>query len=220
MAITLLAALFTLSLAETAAAAGRGNAPWVGESLSGKACAWSDPGNFGPFDYNIDKDKLPVVENHHFTREVEQLQKGSTAPYPIGDVSYTLVKFPNHPRALYSVIRFSLSTAPKANWEKRFPPAECYLQRAINYSPTDSTPYMLYGLYMHRLGNLEESLAMYKRAEKLAPNDINLAYNMGLLLYDAELYDESYQYAKKAYDGGMNPPGLKRKLDEKGYWKQ
>lgn len=223
MKTTIGRSLTTLCIASILAAPlshaiGRGQAPWVGTAATGAPCKGANPGKFGPFDYLLDKDRLAVVENHHFTPQVEQLKRGVTTVHAIGDINYTLVKFPNHHRALYSTINWSLSPTPKSAREKTYPPAECYLQRAMQYSPSDYVPVMLYGLYLHRLGHLEESITFYRRAEKMAPNDINLQYNLGLVLYDAGEYEESARYAKKAYDGGMNPPGLKRKLEEKGYW--
>lgn len=192
-------------------------APWVGETLDGRACSGGDPGNFGPYDYRIDKDKLPVVERRHFTPEVEQLIRGVTTRNPIGEVSYTLVRFPNHHRALYAAVRFSLGESSFEN--DRGYAAECFLQRAIRFTPNDSVPYMLYGLYLHRLGQLEQSLQMYQSAEELAPNDPSLLYNLGLIHFDNGNFAESYRYAEAAYARGIEFPALRRKLEDAGHWK-
>lgn len=192
-------------------------APWVGESLDGNPCSGGSAGNFGPFDYLSDKDKLPVVENRHFTPRVEQLQGGETTQHAIGDVSYTLVKFPNHHRALYSAVRFSLEDM--GGGERRSYPAECFLQRAIYFSPRDAVPHMLYGLYLHRLGQLEQSLNRYQTAEELAPMDGNLLYNIGLVHFEIGNYAQAQEYAAKAYSRGITLPGLRRKLQQAGHWK-
>lgn len=184
--------------------------------MDGIACTGGDPRGYGPFDYRVDKDKLPVVENRHFTSEVEQLKRGNTTLNPMADASYTLVRFPNHHRALYSAVRFSLGESSFNSLNVY--PAECFLQRAIEFAPNDSVPYMLYGLYLHRLGQLDQSLEMYQRAEELAPHDANLLYNMGLVHFDRGNFDESYRYAKTAYSLGIELPGLRRKLEEAGYW--
>jgi len=193
------------------------SAPWVGEALNGIACTGSKTRTFGPYDYATNKDKLPVVENRHFTPQVEQLARGETTGNAMGDVNYTLTMFPNHHRALYSAVRYSLGEGP--NSSKRDYYAECYLQRAINFSPSDPVPHMLYGLYLHRLGNLEQSLEHYRTAESIAPTDPNLLYNYGLALFDAGEYKASYEHARKAYDYGIQFPALKRKLQEIGHWK-
>ena len=191
-------------------------APWIGISFTGITCEGGSAGNFGPYDYMIDKEKLPVVERRHFTPQVEQLVKGESTLDPMRDVNYTLVRFPNHHRALYSAVRFSLGEAPSSKGDYF---AECYLQRAINFSPSDPVPQMLFGLYLHRLGKLDQSLKHYRVAEKLAPNDANLLYNIGLVLFDSGKFSEAYEYAKRAYDSGMDFPALKRKLQKAGYWK-
>jgi len=80
-------------------------------------------------------------------------------------------------------------------------------------------PYMLYGLYLHRLGKLEQSLEKYQTAERLAPNDANLLYNIGLVHFDRKNYSESHRYAVRAYSHGIGLPGLKRKLQQAGHWK-
>lgn len=192
-------------------------APWVGETLKGRACTGGNAGNFGPFDYVTRKDKLPVVENRHFTPQVEQLARGESTTEAMGDVNYTLTKFPNHHRALYSAVRYSLGEVPASSKGDYY--AECYLQRAIHFSPSDPVPRMLYGLYLHRLGKLEQSLEHYRAAEQMAPHDPNLLYNYGLALFDAGNYEDSYQYARKAYEYGMEFPALKRKLQQAGHWK-
>lgn len=191
-------------------------APWVGDTLDGRACTGDSAGNFGPFDYLTDKAQLPVVENRHFTPQVEQLKGGETTKHAMGDVSYTLTKFPNHHRALYSAVRFSLGEM--GGGSRRNYPAECFLQRANYFNPKDPVPYMLYGLYLHQLGQLELSMEKYQAAEKLAPDDANLLYNMGLVNFDSGNYEQSQEYAIKAYRHGMELPGLRRKLREAGHW--
>ena len=191
-------------------------APWVGTTLDGRQCQARGNDQAIKFDYITDKSSLQVVERFHFTPEVEQLIRGNTTASPIKDIDYTLIKYPNHPRALYSAVRFSLSNAPQ-QLIKQYP-AECYLQRAMQFSRGDPVPPMLFGLYLHRLGKLDQSLSQYRIAEKLAPNDPNLMYNLGLLLYDQEKYEESYRYAKRAYDLGLTFPALKKKLQDAGYW--
>lgn len=191
-------------------------APWVGESLDGRTCTGASAGNFGPFDYLTNKTQLPVVENRHFTPRVEQLKGGETTKNAMGDVNYTLTKFPNHHRALYSAVRFSLGEM--GGGSRRTYPAECFLQRANFFSPKDPVPYMLYGLYLHLMGQLPQSLEKYQTAERLAPDDPNLLYNIGLVNFDSGNYAESLRYAIKAYNHGMALPGLKRKLQKVGYW--
>lgn len=62
---------------------------------------------FGTYDYRTEKGNLPVVELHHFTKEVENLVSGN--PHHPGstfggDIDYTLRVFPDHPRALMAIV--------------------------------------------------------------------------------------------------------------------
>lgn len=210
------ATVLSVLLAVAAGDALAQRAPWVGVTLDGRACTGGDPGNFGPYDYRVDKDRLPVVENRHFTPEVEQLIRGVTTRHPMSEVSYTLTRFPNHHRALYSAVRFSLGESSYDQLDRYA--AECFLQRAIRFTANDPVPHLLYGLYLHRLGHLEQSLEKYQAAEALTPYDPNLQYNMGLVHFDLGNYDEARRYAKDAHSGGMILPGLQRKLEEAGHW--
>ena len=191
-------------------------APWVGVTLDGRTCTGGDPRNYGPFDYITDREMLFRVDDNHFSPQVEQLLAGDTTRHPMGDVNYTLVRFPNHHRALYTAIRFSLGESSFDGLD-RFP-AECFLQRANNFSPNDPVPFMLYGLYLHRLGELDEALEKYQKAEELTPGDANLLYNLGLIHFDLGNFTQAKQYAEKAYSLGIELPGLRRKLQEEGYW--
>lgn len=192
-------------------------APWVGETLDGRRCTGGDSRGYGPFDYTIHQGELLArVDNNHFSSQVEQLIRGDTTRHPMGDVNYTLVRFPNHHRALYTAVRFSLGESSHGSLDSY--PAECYLQRAIRFSPDDSVPHMLYGLYLHRLGQLDESLEKYEAAKALAPQDANLLYNMGLVYFEIGDYEKSHQHAVEAYTRGIELPGLRRRLQEAGHW--
>ena len=191
-----------------------GKAPWVGVSFKGIACKGQDTRNFGPFDYNTSKNRLPVVENAHFTPEVESLTRGITGTV-MDEVDYTIVKFPNHHRALNSAIRFKLSGRRDDHLRS---PMECYLQRAINFRPNDATTHMLFGMFLQRTDRNELALEEYRRAEKLAPANPNIQYNLALLLVDMEMYEEANQKAVNSYGKGFPLPGLKNKLISAGYW--
>lgn len=214
MAATL---LLGFSVVAGNATAQRPQVLWLGETLDGRSCTGAARAPYGPFNYlTATQVELWRVENRHFTSQVEQLIRGDTTSHPMGDVVYTLNVFPNHHRALHTAIRFSLGESRHGSLERY--PAECYLQRAINFSPNDSVPHMLYGLYLHRLGQLEQSLEKYQAAEAIAPNDASLLYNMGLLHFDRANYQQSHEYAVKAYNYGIEFPALRRRLQEAGHW--
>ncbi|SFF95077.1 tetratricopeptide repeat protein [Neptunomonas qingdaonensis] len=196
------------------------SAPWVGYTLSGAPCKGKDT-TFGPFDYRY-RDRVPeaisMVEGAHFNAKVENLKEGAKHKYNLyGDIDYTLRAFPNHARALYTVIRFRTLDGPYNKKQLLLQP-ECYLNRAIGFTPNDPTIYSLYGIYLHKLDKYDEALEKYLHAEELAPNDIQTKYNIGLLLCDMKKYNEAKKYAIDVYNKNYPFKGLKNRLISAGFW--
>ncbi len=193
-------------------------APWVGETLEGEKCVGKSIG-FGPYDY-LRRAQLPaeldVVESAHFTPEVEGLEHGNTAP-AINDIAYTIMAWPNHHRALHSAMKYRMQFR---QWPEKaqVPPVECQLQRAMQFSPADPIPYMMYGLLLHKWEQYEKALFAYRVANKLRPDDILTLYNMALTLVELQQYDEAVATANRVYAAGMPLPGLKNKLIAAGQW--
>jgi tetratricopeptide (TPR) repeat protein len=204
------------------------SAPWVGADLKGLTCSGEGQG-FGPYDYTSTADKniksvkdnpLNLVERAHFTPEVENLIKGNTGTLE-GDLSYTLRAWPNHHRALLSIINYQLNIQKKLMPGKLSTPPECYLQRAINFSPEDAASYSLYGYYLRKIGHLEEAVKYYEKSLTLAPENAKFAYSFSLLLIDLKRYEDAVKYAKIAYrQGRVAPKGLKQKLFKLGVWNE
>lgn len=200
-------------------------APWIGLDLKGKGCIYL-PQGVGPFDYTtLTKEdsapghRLGIVENAHFTAEVENLISGKTSgANPSGDLHYTLNAWPNHHRALLSVIRFQLNINNNLTPHKLSTPPECYLQRAINFSPADAITYSLYGYYLHKIGQQEKAAIYYKKALTLDPDNTKFAYSFSLVLIDLKRYKDAVKYAKIAYQNPKTPTGLKQKLEKSGFW--
>ena len=204
--------------AATTTGKNHGYAPWVGDTFRKTACTGKRQG-FGPYDYALRSQhayELNIVEVRHFTTNIETLSSGNTSKDPYSDIDYTLRAWPNHHRALNSAIQAQLRNKTLQSTEKT--PAECYLQRAINFSPTDGITQMLYGLLLHRTGHLEAAYNAYHTAERLNPGNLQVKYNTALLLLDLNRYEEARNYALEVYASDFPLPGLKRKLKEKGYW--
>lgn len=194
----------------------QGQAPWVGETFDGVACNGKGQG-VGPHDYirrgNL-MQQLKLVENFHFTPEVEQLVRGKSGRLE-GDLDYTLRAWPNHHRALNAMIRYQLDMSRSellALRNQDIPPVECYLQRAVNFSPGDDMAFMLYGLFSHRKGRQEEAHDAYRKAVELAPGNLQAKYNFALLLLDMGQISEAEKFAEEIYSTGFPLQGLKRKL--------
>ncbi len=194
--------------------------PWIGTTLEGKKCAGILV-SFGPYDYlqrDSLKSELQVVEENHFSAEIERLEGGQTTT-AIGDIHYTLSTWPNHHRALNSALRYRLQSLGAWPEDSKVPPVECYLQRAINFSPNDPKPYIMYGLLMHKAGQYDTALKAYQTAIRLLPNDIITQYNMGLTLVELKKFQEAQAVGETVYAAGFPLPGLKKKLIAAGHWK-
>lgn len=188
---------------------------------------------FGPFDYRDPavregpSNPLHLVESAHFTREIESLIRGKSS-YLWSDLDYTLRAFPNHHRALYAFVRYEIREREKAKVKGEtyrspssddFPKtAECYLDRAVRWQPNDSDVRLIYGIYLQKMGKMNEALEQYKISERIQPKSADLNYNMGLLYFDMRQYALAKEYAKRAYQLGYPLPGLRKKLASVGQW--
>ena len=176
--------------------------------------------HYGPFDYNNPvhrRDKLPIVEKFHFNSKVENLIDGINGPVWT-DLNYTLRTFPNHHRALYAMAMWQLKHPRGPNHPPRYLTIDCYFDRALRFTPRDGNIWMIYGIFLHRKGLLEEAMEKYKKAEELLSQNATLHYNLGLLLLDMEKTDEARTHAKKAYALGYPLPGLRDKLKQRNAW--
>ena len=172
---------------------------------------------FGPFDYRkTTSDLKELVEGAHFTPDVESLKRGATGAVG-GDLDYTLRAFPNHPRALASMMALQLRSGKErpvgARWSML-----CYFDRAIRLAPDDGRVRTTLGVYLMRLGKTEEAIDQFNNAASLGEDGVNLHYNAGLAYFDIGDYTNSLEHAKKAYALGFTLPGLKNKLEKIGKW--
>ncbi|MGD2081966.1 MAG: tetratricopeptide repeat protein [Chromatiales bacterium] len=191
---------------------------WVGKKFSGHPCK-GRPQGYGPFDYTTPhgREHLAVVERTHFTKGIRTLRSTHGASF-IDNIDYTLRAFPNHHKALQTLIALD---ADKKKWGSReratFPPVECYFQRAIGFRSKDPTVRALFGIYLHKKGRLEEAVRQYQAAAEISPRNPEIHYNLGLALVGLKRYSEALSHAEEAYEGGYPLPGLKNKLERAGY---
>jgi Tfp pilus assembly protein PilF len=174
---------------------------------------------YGPFDYRTaTAQQRATVENFHFTRDVETLKRGASSVRVGADLSYTLRAFPNHPRALLAMTRLGQkekTPRPKgADYT-----VECYFDRAIRFAADDPSVRMLYGTFLLRNGKREAAIEQLKTAEHHAGANANVYYNLGLAYFDLKDYGKARDYAKRAYELGFTLPGLKKKLQSVGQWR-
>ncbi|WP_394788759.1 ABC transporter permease [Rhodoferax sp.] len=173
---------------------------------------------FGPFDYRTERSNLNIVEMAHFTPEVEALIKGN-AGYLGGDLDYTLRAFPNHHRALMSVMRYGEKSKSAIPRDLRYS-VECYFDRAIRFRPDDAISRMIYAMYLNKHGRNPEALRQLDIAAEGAEGKENAFthYNLGLNYLDMKEYSKALNQAHKAYALGFIQPALKDKLKEAGKW--
>ena len=110
---------------------------------------------YGPYDYRTDKDKLPLVENAHFTPGVEQFFERKTG-YFGADIGYTLYRFPNHHRALDAMVRLSKRERTDKPRGATFS-TECYFERALRFRKDDVVARMLYAEYLVQGGRADDA---------------------------------------------------------------
>lgn len=199
-------------------------APWVGVSFSGGSC---DGGHqaYGPYDYTNAKHRalnLPIVEEYHFTKDVQMLVKGNTG-YLRDDLDYTLKAFPNHHKALNSIINYQLIykyDIEKKRKDALNSPVECYLQRALRFSPNDIVSYMLYASYLKKTRHIPEAEAAYKKALGIAPDELAVKHSYGLFLFELKKYPEALEMAKAIYAKKYPKQKLKELLVKSGHWQK
>ncbi|MEO5933416.1 MAG: tetratricopeptide repeat protein [Duganella sp.] len=164
-----------------------------------------------------DREGLGVVEQFHFTPDVEGLVKGTSGPLG-GDIGYTLEHFPNHHRALGAMTRLALRDKNRKPNGASYT-IDCYFERAIQFRPKDAKVRSLFGSYLLALGQADAALDQLEQAAALKPDNPTAHYNLGLIYLKKKDYDKARASADKAYGMGFPLPGLKNKLVAAGQWR-
>lgn len=169
--------------------------------------------SLGPWDYTNPETHqyLPRVEGSYFPQHVENLSGDPTQ----GAISAakTLRVYPNHHRALYTVMRY-YRDYPNDKHDNKIYTMECLFKRANFFSPSDPMVYMLNGMYYHWNSDFVGSKMKYLQAYELAPENPQINYNLGLMYYDQGDYENAAKHAEIAYDGGYPLQGLRKKLNK------
>lgn len=178
---------------------------------------------FGPFDYRTaTSEQKQLVEGAHFNRDVENLkgffnEMRQTRSPPGGDIDYTLRAFPNHPRALFAMMRLQEKEGkPKPKGARWTVP--CYFERAIRFRPDDGSVRLVFGMYLMKLGDKNAAVREFEFAKKALGDDPNASYNLGLAYFEVGKYDLALAEAKRAKEQGFPLDGLEKKLRRAGKW--
>ena len=174
--------------------------------------------SYGPYDYRKDKDKLPIVDNHHFLPQVEALTRGVSGPIG-GELDYVLHAFPNHHRALIALLkwgeRLKTTKPPGARYD-----IECYFVRALRFAPDDTVPRMLFARYLHSLKRTDEAVSMLERTAEIAGDNGFTHYNIGLFYMEIGQSDRALAQAHRAATLGFERPELRGQLERAGKWQE
>ena len=174
-------------------------------------------GQYGPYDYRTDVDKLPIVLGAHFTPEVEALVRGRTSVWPGNDIDYTLRAIPNNHRALLAMMRLGEKEKTPQPRGAHFA-VECYFQRAIAFRSDDAIVRMIYSTYLNSKARIPDATAQLGAAVALAKDNGFTHYNIGLHFFDLKNYDKALVQAHKAMALGFLQTGLQDQLEQVGKW--
>lgn len=177
---------------------------------------------FGPFDYMdrfSHKGALDIVEDYHFTSDMENLvEEGKSGNWLGGSLDYTLRAWPNHHRALVSLTKLSIREKSTHIAGLKWP-VECYFDRAIRMNEKDTQVRSIYSAFLSHRGRNKEALEQLEVAANLEPDNVTVLYNLGLLYFKQKNYEKASHYAEKAYALDYPLPGLRNKLIQAGKWR-
>jgi tetratricopeptide (TPR) repeat protein len=164
--------------------------------------------------------RIRGIEGNHLNPDVEGLVRGQSTANAGGDLRFILTIIPNHHRALHAMMRLGLREKKERLPEAGPYSVRCWLHRATVYNPNDGGAWLVYGIYIARLGQPREALIMLERADALLPDDINVNYNLGLVYVDLKDFARARERAKRAYAAGYPLPGLRQRLIQAGEWSE
>jgi tetratricopeptide (TPR) repeat protein len=199
---------------------------WTGSDLGGIVCDGAGQG-FGPWDYyEVDEPTDPMYYDGRWWEAAKVhaapgFQALNDDPFDQGaynraasEFDYLLRAYPNHPQILQGVIQLELKRLDSGRRLIKFEtPPECYLQRAQMFRPTQAHIPQLMGIYLQKLGKIEQAIDAYKSALHLNPQAAEIQYNLGLALFDAGDHRLAAACARDAYSLGYPLRGLQNKLE-------
>ncbi len=170
-----------------------------------------------PMDYRTDRKLLAVVEGGHFQQNVEDLIHPMFNSFG-ADLDYTLHAYPNHHRALLTLIRLGERERTDQPKDSRYT-IDCYLRRAIRWRSDDLIARMIYAQYLIKKDRLQDARAQLTYVGTQAGDNPFTHFNMGLIYFDMKAYDQALEQAHLAASLGMEKETLKNKLIEVGQWR-
>ena len=172
-----------------------------------------------PWDYRKVKQFYALVENAHFTPQVESLTRGQSGHLPAPDIDYTLGKFPNHPRALLAATR--LSERDQLNARNRLPrPVECYYEMALRFAPDDAVVRLLYARFLAARARKPEAITQVEEALRQSDGNPLTERNAGLVYIEMKEFQRARELAYVLQRSYPNEDVLRKALVGANEWRE
>jgi len=194
------------------------SSPAVAETIGSSCGTLSSVGQYGPYDFRTDRDKVQIVLINHFTPAVEALLPTKLGP-PGGDIDYTLRALPNYHRALIAMMRLGIkekTPQPKGSTHS----IDCWFERAIIFRPDDAVVRMIYSTYLNSMGRIQDANTQLEFATVYAKDSAFTHYNIGLHYLDLKNYEKALVGAHKAMALGWTQTELRDRLRSVGKWNE
>ena len=198
----------------------------IGQDAGDGCGAVVDNGN--TYDYRPDKfmpngtfrsreQMLKLVEDAHFTPAVETLRRGQSGFRPAPDIVFTLIKIPNHHRALMAMAALGEKEKTSKPFESTYT-IECWFRRAIVWRPDDNIVRMLFAQYLFKARRENEAEQQLNVAASQSSDNPFTQHNIGLIYFDNKNYAKALAHAHRAYSLGLGTPTLRDQLKGIGKW--
>ena len=192
-------------------------------------CGRIGGGQSGPWEYRSErwdfnnrvflKGMLANVEFNHFPPNTELLIKPKFYKF-IDDIVYTLERWPNHHRALATLMRLTerLNTDYP---EKATLPAECWFERATRFAPDDTVVRGLYADFLRQRKRDADAVLQMQQMERFGTGSAMTHYNLALLYLDLKRPQDALVQAHKALAvGHPNLGAVRQRLVDGGHWRE
>ena len=170
----------------------------------------------GPFDYRNERGALQMVESNHFIPQIENLVRGKSSTLA-AELSFVLHGFPNHHRALATLIRYSERERSPQPADLDYS-VDCYFLRAIRFRADDMIVRMLFADHLSRTRRPTEAAAQLEYVKAASPDNPLTQHNIGLLYFQLGRYKDATAQAHLAMAMGLPRTDLRDLLKAKGQW--
>lgn len=177
--------------------------------------------HFGPFDFRrAPPYALMLVERKHLTPGIESLtQPGTTTLHLLAsDVGYTLHVFPNHHRALITMVRLGERHKSDQPPGARYT-IDCYFQRGMQYTPTDQLVRVIFATHLVKTNRKDQAITLLDDVLQRIDNPMT-HHTIGMIYLDMGEPDRALVQAHRAAVLGDPRKTLEDALKAKGTWRE